>query len=188
MSKQVFKTTLGNFPLTVEIGEMAKQASGSAVIRYGDTVILTTVVAKEKEETPNFFPLMIVYQEKLYAAGKIPGGFLRREGRPSEQEILISRLIDRPLRPLFPEGYRDDVQVINTVLSSDLDAPSEVAAMLGSSISLILSGAPYLGPAALVNVGLIDDKFILNPTNDQKEKSIIDLTVSGTIDAVNMVE
>ncbi|MFA5692877.1 MAG: polyribonucleotide nucleotidyltransferase, partial [Acholeplasmataceae bacterium] len=188
MSKQVFKTTLGNFPLTVEIGEMAKQASGSAVIRYGDTVILTTVVAKEKEETPNFFPLMVVYQEKLYAAGKIPGGFLRREGRPSEQEILISRLIDRPIRPLFPEGYRDDVQVINTVLSSDLDAPSEVAAMLGSSISLILSGAPYLGPAALVNVGLIDNKFILNPTIEEKEKSIIDLTVSGTIEAVNMVE
>ncbi len=188
MSKQIFETTLAGIPLKVEIGEMAKQASGSAVIRYGDTVVLSTVVAKEKEETPSFFPLMVIYQEKLYAAGKIPGGFLRREGRPSEQEVLISRLIDRPIRPLFPEGYRDDVQIVNTVLSSDLNAPSEVAAMLGSSIALILSGAPYLGPAAIVNVGLIDGEFVLNPTNGEKEKSIIDLTVAGTNDAINMVE
>jgi len=188
MSKQTFETTLAGKPLRVEIGEVAKQAHGSVMVYYGDTVVLSTVVGKETSAETDFFPLMVIYQEKLYAAGKIPGGFLRREGRPSEHETLVSRLIDRPIRPLFDEGYRNEVQIVNTVLSSDPDVPSEVAAMLGSSIALEISPIPFLGPIAGVNVGRINGEYVLNPTPAQMELSDIDLTLAGTKVAINMVE
>jgi len=139
MEKRIFETTLGGRVLRVEIGEVAKQAAGAALITYGDSTVLSVVAAREEPSTMNFFPLMVIYQEKLYAAGKIPGGFLRREGRPSEHETLTSRLIDRPIRPLFPKGFKNEVQIINTVLSSDPDCSAEMAAMLGSSIVLGLS-------------------------------------------------
>ncbi|WP_025724697.1 polyribonucleotide nucleotidyltransferase [Acholeplasma granularum] len=188
MSKQVFETTLAGKVLRVEVGEVAKQANGAAMIYYGDTVVLSTAVAKAKPMQTDFFPLMVIYQEKLYAAGKIPGGFLRREGRPSELETLTSRLIDRPLRPLFDEGYTNDVQVVNTVLSSDPEASSQMAAMLGSSIALEISNIPFLGPIAGAHVGRVDGQFILNPTSQQLEVSDIDLIVAGTKEAINMVE
>lgn len=188
MSKHIFETTLAGKSLRVEVGEVAKQANGSALIYYGDTVVLSTAVAKSKPAQTDFFPLMVIYQEKLYAAGKIPGGFLRREGRPSELETLVSRLIDRPIRPLFDEGYRYDVQIINTVLSSDPEVPSEIAAMLGSSIALEISNIPFLGPIAGVNVGRVNGAYVLNPTPEQKLASDIDLTIAGTKEAINMVE
>src|SRR5690554_5171371 len=188
MSKQVFETTLAGKPLRVEVGEVAKQASGAAMIYYGDTVVLSTAVAKAKVGQTDFFPLMVIYQEKQYAAGKIPGGFFRREGRPSEVETLTSRLIDRPLRPLFDEGYRNDVQVINTVLSSDPEASSQMAAMLGSSIALEISNIPFMGPIAAAHVGRINGEFVLNPSSEQLNDSDIDLIVAGTKDAINMVE
>ncbi|MBN3490474.1 polyribonucleotide nucleotidyltransferase [Acholeplasma equirhinis] len=188
MSKQVFETVLAGKPLRVEIGEVAKQAHGSVMVYYGDTVVLSTVVGKETSAETDFFPLMVIYQEKLYAAGKIPGGFLRREGRPSEHETLVSRLIDRPIRPLFDEGYRNEVQIVNTVLSSDPEVPSEVAAMLGSSIALEISPIPFLGPIAGVNVGRVNGEYVLNPTPAQMEQSDIDLTLAGTKVAINMVE
>ncbi|CDR30988.1 Polyribonucleotide nucleotidyltransferase [Acholeplasma oculi] len=188
MSKRVFETTLAGKPLRVEIGEVAKQANGSAMIHYGDTVVLSTVVAKSKPVQTDFFPLMVIYQEKLYAAGKIPGGFLRREGRPSELETLTSRLIDRPIRPLFDEGYTNDVQIVNTVLSSDPLCSSQMAAMLGSSIVLEVSNIPFLGPIAGAHVGRVNGEFVLNPSAEQLEVSDIDLIVAGTTEAINMVE
>ncbi len=188
MEKKIYETTLGGRPLVVEIGEMAKQANGSALIRYGESTILSVVTAKTEESFQDFFPLMVIYQEKLYAAGKIPGGFLRREGRPSEHETLTSRLIDRPLRPLFPEGFKNEVQIINTVISSDQNCTPEMAAMFGSSLVLGISNIPFTMPIAGVQVGRVDGEFILNPTPEQIEVSDIDLIVAGTKEAINMVE
>ncbi len=188
MKKKIYETTLGGRPLIVEIGEVAKQASGSAIIRYGESAVLSVVTAKTEESYLDYFPLMVIYQEKLYAAGKIPGGFLRREGRPSEHETLTSRLIDRPLRPLFPEGFKNDVQVVNTVISSDQENTPEMAAMFGSSLVLSISNIPFTMPIAGVQVGRIDNEFILNPTPEELEESDIDLIVAGTKEAINMVE
>ncbi len=170
-------------------GKVAEQANGECLIRYGDTVVLVTATSsKEPREGIDFFPLSVDYEEKLYSVGKIPGGFIKREGRPSEKAILTSRLIDRPIRPLFPEGYRNDVQVIATVLSVDQDYSPEIAAMIGSSVALSISDIPFNGPTGSVMVGLIDGEFIINPNSDEREKSDIHLTVSGTKDAVMMVE
>ncbi|WP_052256601.1 polyribonucleotide nucleotidyltransferase [Salinicoccus sp. YB14-2] len=186
--KKIYKTTMGKHDLIVEYGEMAKQASGSVLIRYGDTVVLSTATASKGPKDIGFFPLTVAYEEKLYAAGKIPGGFNKREGRPSEEATLTSRLIDRPIRPLFPEGYRRDVQVISMVLSVDPDASPQMAAMLGSSLALSVSDIPFEGPIAGVTVGLVDGKFIINPSAEEMENSDLDLQVAGTKDAVNMVE
>ena len=175
-------------PLVIEIGEVAKQAGGSCLVTYGESTVLTAVVSNNVASTADFFPLMVLYQEKLYAAGKIPGGFLRREGRPSEHETLVSRLIDRPIRPLFAEGFRNEVQVVNTVLSSDPDCSTAMAAMLGSSIALMISDIPFEGPIAGVVVGKVNGELIINPTPEQLEVSDINLTVAGTHTAINMVE
>lgn len=175
-------------PLVVEIGEVAKQANGACMVTYGGSTVLSAVCSNNEVSTQDFFPLMVLYQEKLYAAGKIPGGFLRREGRPSEHETLVSRLIDRPIRPLFAEGFRNEVQVVNTVLSSDPDCSPAMAAMLGSSIALMISDIPFEGPIAGVVVGLVDGKMLINPTPEELEKSDINLTVAGTKAAINMVE
>lgn len=183
-----YEYSWGGRPLTVEIGEVAKQANGACVVTYGGTTVISAAVSNNQASTQDFFPLMVLYQEKLYAAGKIPGGFLRREGRSSEHETLTSRLIDRPIRPLFAEGFRNEVQVINTVVSSDPECSPEMAAMLGSSIALMISDIPFEGPIAGVNVGYIDGEYILNPTPEQLEKTLIDLTVAGTHTAINMVE
>jgi len=188
MNKKEFETTLGGRVLKVEIGEVAKQANGAAMIHYGDSTVLSVVTAKTEPSPMDFFPLMVIYQEKLYAGGKIPGGFLRREGRPSEHETLTSRFIDRPLRPMFPEGFKNEVQIVNTVLSSDPDASTEMAALFGSSLVLGISNIPFNGPVAGVTVGMIDNEFIINPTPEQLEVSTIELVVAGTKDAINMVE
>ncbi|MFA5602864.1 MAG: polyribonucleotide nucleotidyltransferase [Bacilli bacterium] len=174
--------------LKVEIGELAKQANGSVLIRYGDTAILTAVTMAKEDTNMDFFPLMVLYQEKLYSVGKIPGGFIKREGRPTDNATLTARLIDRPIRPLFLEGLKREIQVVNTVLSVDQDNSPEMAAMFGSSLALGVSDIPFNGPIAGVIVGKIDDKFIINPTPEELEKSDINLTVAGTKDAVNMVE
>ena len=186
--KHVYSFELAGRPLTFEIGELAKQANASVLVRYGDTVVLTACVASKEPKDIDFFPLTIGYEERLYAVGKVPGGFIKREGRPSEHAILAGRLIDRPIRPLFPDGFRNDVQVINYVMSVDHDNSPEISAMMGSSLALSISDIPFEGPIAGVIVGRIDGKFILNPTVEQLEKSDIDLTVAGTKDAVNMVE
>ncbi len=188
MQKKIYETTLGGRVLRVEIGEVAKQAAGSAMITYGDSTVLSVVTAKNEASTQDFFPLMVLYQEKLYAAGKIPGGFLRREGRPSEHETLTSRLIDRPLRPLFPEGFKNEVQIVNTVLSSDPDNTTEIASLIGSSIVLGISNIPFNGPVAGVQIGRLNGEIIINPTVEQQALSDIELTVAGTKDAINMVE
>jgi len=188
MQKKIYETTLGGRVLRVEIGEVAKQAAGSAMITYGDSTVLSVVTAKNEASTQDFFPLMVLYQEKLYAAGKIPGGFLRREGRPSEHETLTSRLIDRPLRPLFPEGFKNEVQIVNTVLSSDPDNTTEIASLIGSSIVLGISNIPFNGPVAGVQIGRVNGEIIINPTVEQQAASDIELTVAGTKDAINMVE
>ncbi|MFV0424203.1 MAG: polyribonucleotide nucleotidyltransferase [Bacilli bacterium] len=186
--KKTYELDFYGKKLVVELGEMAKQAAGSAFIRYGDTAVLSVVASSSKPATVDFFPLMVLYQEKLYSAGKIPGGFIKREGRPSENATLTSRLIDRPIRPLFPKGFKYDVQVISTVMSVDTDHSPEMAAMFGSSLSLMLSPLPFLGPIAGVVVGLVDGEFVVNPTPKQLEDSLIDLTVAGTKEAINMVE
>ena len=186
--KRRFEFDWAGRPLVVEIGEMGKQANGAAMITYGDSSVFSTVVTVNKASSLDFFPLMVIYQEKLYAAGKIPGGFLKREGRPSEHETLTSRVIDRPIRPLFPEGFRNEVQIVNTVMSSDPNCSTEMAAMFGSSIVLGISDVPFNGPIAGVEVGRIDGEYILMPTPEQKEKSDIALTVAGTKYAVNMIE
>ena len=174
--------------LIVEVGEYAKQANGACMITYGESSVLSCVCSKESQTAQDFFPLMVIYQEKLYAAGKIPGGFLRREGRPSEHETLTSRLIDRPIRPLFADGYGDEVQIVSTVMSADPLGGQEMAAMFGSSLALMLSDIPFEGPIAGVKVGRVNGEYILNPTPEQRELSDIDLTVAGTKDAINMVE
>ena len=186
--KKVFETTLGGRPLRVEVGHVAKQANAAALVHYGDSTVLSVVVTKEARANQDFFPLMVLYQEKLYAAGKIPGGFLRREGRPSEHETLTSRLIDRPLRPLFPEGFMDEVQIINTVLSSDPNASPEMAALLGSSLVTHISNIPFKMPVSGVTIGRVDGHFIVNPNAEELEVSDLELTVAGTKDAINMVE
>ncbi|HLR92485.1 MAG TPA: polyribonucleotide nucleotidyltransferase, partial [Atopostipes sp.] len=186
--KKVYTTQVAGRELTVEIGQVAKQASAAALLRYGDTVILSTVVGSEKPSTLPFFPLTVNYEEKMYSVGKIPGGFIKREGRPSEHATLTSRLIDRPIRPLFPEGYRNEVQIINTVLSVDPDNTPEMTAMLGSSLVLGISNIPFKGPIAGVNVARVDGEFILNPSEEQAEASDLEVTVAGTKEAINMVE
>ena len=185
---KIFEYNQNGKKIVVEIGEVAKQANGSVLIRYNDTAVLTAAVFDKKASTADFFPLTVMYQEKLYAAGKIPGGFLKREGRPSEYEVLTSRLIDRPIRPLFEEGFRNEVQVINTVLSANPDFSSQITAMLGSSIALTISEIPFKGPIAGVIVGRVNNEFIINPTVEELEKSDINLFVAGTKDAINMVE
>lgn len=184
-----FNFDLAGRELSVSIGKYAEQANGACMVRYGDSVVLVTATSsKTPREGIDFFPLSVEYEEKYYAAGKIPGGFIKREGRPSEHAILTSRLIDRPLRPLFPEGYRNDVQIIASLLSSDPDASSEIAAMIGSSIALHISDIPFDGPTGAVKVGYIDGEYIINPTMDQMADSRIDLTVAGTEEAIMMVE
>src|SRR5690606_9330628 len=174
--------------LTVEVGQLAKQANGAVLIRYGETAVLCTATASKEAKAVDFFPLTVNYEERLYAVGKIPGGFIKREGRPSEKAILASRLIDRPIRPLFADGFRNDVQVISIVMSVDQNCSSEMAAMFGSSLALSTSDIPFEGPIAGVEVGRVDGNFIVNPTVEQMEKSDITLTVAGTKDAINMVE
>ena len=186
--KRVYETEVGGRVLRVENGEFAKQTNAGSMIYYGDTAVLSVVVARNEPSTADFFPLTVMYVEKMYAAGKIPGGFLRREGRPSENETLTSRLIDRPLRPLFPEGFRNEVQVINTVMSSDPDATPEMTALFGSSLAVVLSDIPFKMPVAGVKVGRVDGKLIINPTQAELELSDIDLIVAGTKEAINMVE
>ncbi len=187
--KKTFETTFAGRKLIVETGELAKQADGSILVRYGDTVVLSTVVvSKEANLLSDFFPLMVLYQEKLYSVGKIPGGFIKREGRPSEAATLAARMIDRPLRPLFPDDFKNEVQIVNTVLSVDPDNSPEMAALLGSSLAVSISQIPFDGPVASVKVGKVNGKLIVNPNTKQQESSTIDLTVAGTLDAINMVE
>lgn len=174
--------------LTVENGEIAKQAGGSVIVRYDDTVVLSTATASNQAKDTDFFPLTVLYNEKMYAAGKIPGGFLRREGRPTEHATLTARLIDRPIRPLFAEGFRNEVQVVNTVMSVDPDASSEMAALFGSSLALCVSNIPFNGPVAGVIVALVDGEYVINPSVEQSEKARLSLTVAGTKQAINMVE
>ncbi|WP_096199407.1 polyribonucleotide nucleotidyltransferase [Bacillus sp. FJAT-45350] len=186
--KQIFSTDWAGRTLTVETGQLAKQANGAVLVRYGDTAVLSTVTASKSPKDLNFFPLTVNYEERLYAAGKIPGGFIKREGRPSETAVLTSRLIDRPLRPLFPDGFRNEVQVISIVMSVDQNCSSEMAAMVGSSIALSISDIPFDGPIAGVTVGRINNEFLINPTTEQLEESDINLVVAGTKEAINMVE
>lgn len=188
MSKQTFETTFAGRPLVVEIGQVAKQANGAAVVRYGESTILSAAVMSRKMSTGDFFPLQVNYEEKMYAAGKFPGGFNKREGRPTTDATLTARLIDRPIRPMFTEGFRNEVQVINTVLSYDEDASAPMAAMFGSSLALSISDIPFNGPIAGVQVAYIDGEFIINPSAAQKEASLLELTVAGTKEAINMVE
>jgi len=186
--KQIFSTEIAGKPFTVEIGEVAKQANGACMIYYGDSAVLSVATASDEAKDLPFFPLTVNYEERLYAVGKIPGGFIKREGKPSEKAILAARLIDRPIRPLFPEGFRNEVQIVSTVMSVDQDCSTEIAAMIGSSIALSISDIPFSGPIAGVNVGLVDGEFVINPTIEEQEKSEIHLTVAGTKEAVNMVE
>lgn len=186
--KRVFSMNWAGRPLTVEIGELAKQANGACLVRYGDSAVLCTATASKEPKDVDFFPLTVNYEERLYAVGKIPGGFIKREGRPSEEAILASRLIDRPIRPLFPDGFRHEVQIVDLVMSVDQNCSTEIAAMLGSSIALCISDIPFNGPIAGVEVGRVDGEFVINPTVEQAEKSDLQLAVAGTKDAVNMVE
>ena len=189
MAKQEFQFEFCGRGITVETGEIAKQADGAVIVRYGDTVTISTACASNQaKEGIDFFPLTVSFEEKLYSVGRIPGGFLRREGRPSEHATLTARMIDRPIRPLFAEGFRNEVQVVNTVLSVDQDAPYDMAAMLGASLSLCISDIPFNGPIAGVHVGRVDGQLIANPTVEQQKVSDIDLTVAGTAQALNMVE
>lgn len=189
MKKKVFELDFHGRKIVVEHGELAKQADGAVLVRYNDTVVLTAaVVSKNVNLLSDFFPLTVNYQEKLYSVGKIPGGFIKREGRPSEAATLAARMIDRPMRPLFPEGFKNEVQVISTVLSVDQDCSPELTAMLASSLAVSISKIPFNGPIAGVKVGRVDGKFVINPTPEQLERSELDLTVAGTKDAINMVE
>jgi len=186
--KEVFNLDFYGRNLVIETGEIAKQAGGSCLVRYDDTVVLSTATASNVAKDTDFFPLTVSFEEKLYSVGKIPGGFLRREGRPSEHATLTARVIDRPIRPLFAEGFRNEVQVVNTVLSVDYDKTPEMTALFGASLALCISNIPFNGPVAGVKVGYIDGEFIVNPTVEQMNNSLIDLTVAGTKDALNMVE
>ncbi|MDO5713475.1 MAG: polyribonucleotide nucleotidyltransferase [Tissierellia bacterium] len=187
--EKIFHLDMAGRDLKVTIGKVAEQANGACLLQYGDTVVLVTATASdEPREGIDFFPLSVDYEEKMYSVGKVPGGFIKREGRPSEKAVLTSRLIDRPIRPLFPEGYRNNVQVIATVLSVEQDCSPDIVAMIGSSIALSISDIPFDGPTASTLVGLIDGEFIINPTEEERNQSEIHLTVSGTKDAIMMVE
>ncbi|OQB25309.1 MAG: Polyribonucleotide nucleotidyltransferase [Firmicutes bacterium ADurb.Bin182] len=187
--QRIFQMDLAGREITVETGKYAEQAGGSCLIRCGDTAVLVcATMAKTPREGADFFPLSVDFEEKMYSVGKIPGGFIKREGRPTEKAILTSRLIDRPLRPLFPKGFYHDVQVIATVLSVEQDVQPDILAMIGSSIALSISEAPFMGPIGAVSVGLVDGEYIINPDSNQREKSLLQLTVAGTRDAVMMVE
>ena len=188
MAKQIFSMDFYGKKIQVEVGEMAKQANGSCLVRYDDTVVLSTACAGKEPKDLDLLPLTVTYEEKLYSVGKIPGGFLKREGRPSEHGTLTARMIDRPIRPLFADGFRNEVQVVNTVLSVDQEATPEMAAMLGASIALCISDIPFNGPIAGVNVGLIDGEFTVNAGPEDMARSEINLEVAGTKDAINMVE
>ena len=188
MAKQVFSKEFDGRTFTVETGELAKQANGAVLVRYGDTAILSTACASHEAKNTDFFPLTVSFEEKLYSVGKIPGGFLRREGRPSEHATLTARLIDRPIRPLFAEGFRNEVQVVNTALSVDYDNSPEMTAMLGASLALSVSDIPFEGPIAGVVVGYIDGQLVINPTVEQAERSTLSLTMAGKKDAIMMVE
>ena len=188
-AKRIFEMNFRGRNLTVEVGQVAKQADGAVLVRYGDTVILSTVcVSKTANVLSDFFPLMVLYQEKLYSVGKIPGGFIKREGRPTEAATLAARMIDRPMRPLFPDNFRNEVQIVNTVLSVDPDNSPELTAMFASSLATSISSVPFNGPIAGVKVGRVNGEFVINPTIEQQENSDIDLTVAGTEVAINMVE
>ena len=189
MDKKVFELDFYGRKLVVEHGQVAKQADGAVMVRYGDTVVLSTaVVSKSANLLSDFFPLMVLYQEKLYSVGKIPGGFIKREGKPTDAATLAARMIDRPLRPLFPTDFKNEVQIVNTVLSVEQDNLPELAALFGSSLATSISKIPFNGPVAAVKVGRINGEFIINPTMEETEQSDIDLTVAGTMDAINMVE
>lgn len=188
MTKQVFETIFAGKKLVVETGQVAKQANGAVVVRYGNSTVLTAATMSKKMATGDFFPLQVNYEEKMYAAGKFPGGFMKREARPSTDATLTARLIDRPIRPMFAEGFRNDVQVINTVLSYDADASAPMAAMLGSSLALAISDIPFNGPIAGVQVAYLDGQFVINPDQEQQTASALELTVAGSQAAINMVE
>lgn len=188
MPKHIFETTFAGKPLVVEIGQVARQANGATLVRYGESTILTAAVMSKKMASGDFFPLQVNYEEKMYAAGKFPGGFNKREGRPSTAATLTARLIDRPIRPMFAEGFRNEVQVINTVLSYDDNASAPMAAMFGSSLALAISDIPFKRPIAGVEVAYLDGEFVINPDKAQKEASCLDLIVAGTKEAINMVE
>ncbi|MDR1136388.1 MAG: polyribonucleotide nucleotidyltransferase [Clostridiales Family XIII bacterium] len=186
---KTYKTAVGGRLLQLEVGKVCEQASGQVTVRYGDTVVnVTAVMSKEPRADIDFFPLSCDYEEKMYAAGKIPGGFIKREGRPSEKAILNSRLMDRPLRPLFPKGFYNDVQVVATVMCVDPDCPPDVAAMIGSSVALSISDIPFDGPTGSIIIGIVDGRFVINPTQPEREKSTLHMVVSGTRDAIMMVE
>ena len=179
----------GNRKYKIETGKVARQATASVMVSSGDLSVLTTVVAqKDNDPLKDFFPLAVFYQEKFYAAGRIPGGFFKREGRPTENETLVSRLIDRPIRPLFPSSFTNEVQVICTVMSADKDQNPDIASMIGASAALSISGIPFQGPIGAARVGFIDDSFVINPSNEQLKGSYLDMVVAGTKDAVLMVE
>jgi len=186
--KHVFSKNIAGRTMTVEIGELAKQSNGAVLVQYGETVVLSNAVMSKEPRDLDFFPLMVTYEERLYAVGKVPGGFIKREGRPAEHAVLAGRLIDRPIRPLFPEGFRHDIQVINYIMSVDHDHSPEMSAMLGSSLALCISDIPFNGPIAGVMVGRVEGELVINPTVEQMEVSDIDLVVAGTKDAINMVE
>ena len=179
----------GGRKLVLETGKIARQATGAVVVKYGETEVLATVcAAKEAKADQDFFPLTVNYQEKYYATGKVPGGFMKREGKPSEREVLISRLIDRPIRPLFPDAFKNEVQVICTVLSHDQNSDSDIPAMIAASAALTISGIPFLGPIAACKVGYKDGQYILNPTIEQMKETELELAVAGTSEGVLMVE
>jgi len=186
--KHCFEMEFGGRPLILETGALAEQANAAVLVRYGDTVVLVTATMQDPREGIDFFPLLVDYEERMYAVGKIPGGWFKREGRPAESAILAARMIDRTLRPLFPEGFRNDVQVVATVMSVDPDNPPDIAAMVGASAALVISDIPFDGPIGGVRVGRVDGRFVLNPTREQDERSDLDLVVGGTKDAVMMVE
>ena len=186
---KTYETELAGRKLVIETGKMAGLANGSVLVRYGDTSVLVNVTAsKEPREGIDFFPLSVDFEEKLYAVGKIPGGFLKREGKPTDKAILTSRAIDRPLRPLFPKDFRNDVVVVGTVLCVEQDNSPEVAAMIGAASALAISDIPFNGPTAAVNVGLVDGEIIINPTVEQREKSDLTLTVAATENKITMIE
>ena len=186
---KIFTMDLAGRELSVEIGKIAQLASGSAILRYGETMVMVNVSkSAQPRDGVDFFPLSVDYEERLYSVGKIPGGFLKREGKPSEKAILTSRLIDRPIRPLFPKTFRNDVQVVATVLSVDQDCTPDIVSMIGSSVALSISEIPFNGPTGSVCIGLVDGALVVNPTAEEREKSELHLVVSGTKEAVMMVE
>ena len=182
------KTEIGGRDLIIETGKVAKQAGGAVTVQYGETVILATVVVSDEPRDQDWFPLFVEYREKAYAAGKIPGGFFKREGRPMEKEVLSARLVDRPIRPLFPEGFRNEVQVYVSVLSTDQENDADVLGMIGASAALSISDAPFEGPVAAVRVGRLGDEIVINPTFSQLEDSDLDLVIAGTAENIIMFE